>query len=82
MSTREGSLRLLVEKWFDLTAATPVRLTRFSGADAGQRRCVRVEAQSAAGAIAIFFFRHDGGAWSVFPPRTERLAMSTHSSTA
>jgi hypothetical protein len=82
MAIVEGSLRLLVEKWFAPTSATPVRVTRFSRKHPNQRRCVCVEAPREAGTIAIFFFRHDDGTWCVFPPRSERLAMRAYSCAA
>ena len=80
MNIGEQSLRLLVDKWFAPTAATPVQVTRFSRTHANQERCVRVETLRREGAIAIFFFRHDDGAWCVFPPKTPRLTMRAYES--
>jgi hypothetical protein len=82
MNTAEGSLRLLVEKWFAPTPDVPVSVTRFSSTRVNLKRCVRVESMRAEGSIAIFFFRHDDGTWCVFPPRTEHLAMRVYSSAA
>jgi hypothetical protein len=79
MDIAQGSLRLLVEKWFAPTPAAPVRVTRFSPASSNPTRCVRVEALRAVDSIAIFFFRHDDGTWCVCPPRSERPAMRAYS---
>ena len=56
MNIGDHSLRLLVEKWFALTAATPVRVTRFSRKHASHERCVCVETVRKKGAVAIFSF--------------------------
>jgi hypothetical protein len=55
MKTAEGSLRLLVEKWFAPTPETPVSVTRFSLTRSNLKRCVRVESLPSAGSVAIFF---------------------------
>lgn len=54
MNTAEGSLRLLVEKWFAPTPDVPVSVTRFSSTRLNLKRCVRVESMLAEGSIAIF----------------------------
>jgi hypothetical protein len=74
MNTGE-SLRTLIDKWLAPTAASPVRVTRHSRANANQGRCVRVESLQTTGSLAIFFFRHGDGAWRVFPPASVRPAM-------
>lgn len=56
MNIGEHSLRLLVEKWFTLTAATSVRVTRFSRKPPSHERCVCVETVRKEGAVAIFSF--------------------------
>ena len=76
----EKSLRLLVEKWLTPTLATPIRVTRFSRTRANQKRCIRVETLRREGAVAIFFFRHDDGAWCVFPPKLRCLTMRAYES--
>jgi hypothetical protein len=76
MGTVDKSLRSLVEKWFGAIPAMPVRVTRFGSSPSNQRRYVCVEALRPAGLLAIFFFRHDDGAWCVFPPVVKRPEMS------
>jgi hypothetical protein len=78
MNIGEQSLRLLVEKWFAPTAATPVRITRFGRTHANQERCICVETLRPEGSVSIFFFRHDDGAWCVFPPRVRCLTMRAY----
>jgi hypothetical protein len=75
MSTRQQSLRVLVEKWFAATGAIPVRVVSFTRTAAGHRRCVGVEAERQAGPLTLFFFSHDDGSWQVFPPEASRPAM-------
>lgn len=75
MNTSERSLRLVVDKWFTPTTATPVRVTEFGRITSTQRRYVRIEALRPAGLLVIFFFRHDDGSWNVFPPIAEMPAM-------
>jgi hypothetical protein len=70
MNTAERSLRSLVEKWLTSTAATPIRVTRFGRTGSSRGRYVRVDAQRPEGSVWLFFFRHDDGAWQVFPPGT------------
>lgn len=54
MNTAERSLRSLVEKWLTPTAATPVRVIRFSRTGASRRRYARVEVQRPEGSVALF----------------------------
>ncbi|MBC8742913.1 hypothetical protein F6X40_41355 [Paraburkholderia sp. UCT31] len=75
MNTAKRSLRSLVEKWLTPTAATPVRVTRFSRTGASRRRYARVEVQRPEGSVALFFFRHDDGTWQVFPPETRAAGV-------
>ncbi|NKJ49024.1 hypothetical protein CIC12_20250 [Burkholderia sp. SG-MS1] len=75
MGTADKSLRLLVEKWLGPTSSTPVRVTGFGRIPLGQRRYVCVETLRPAGALAIYFFRHDDGTWCVFPPALNHPAM-------
>jgi hypothetical protein len=69
-NTNEQSLRCQVEKWLAPAPATPVHVTEFSRTQWGGRRYVCVE--TADGARALFFFRHDDGSWFVFPPASDR----------
>ena len=77
MNGGEKSLRRLVDKWFAPTPAMPVRVkrVRFSRTPTNDARCICVESARPAGPLAIFFFQHGDGSWSVFPPELERPAM-------
>ena len=74
----EMSLRSQIEKWLGPTPSTPVRVTRLGRARSNQRPCVRIELLLPTGPVGFFFFRHRDGAWCVFPPETERLAMHAY----
>ena len=76
MNTPETSLRRLVEKWFGPDSEMRARVTHFSHSRASRWRYVRVESRRATGELSIFFFRHDDGSWSVFPPETRRPSMN------
>ena len=76
MITRETSLRRLVEKWFGPESEMRARVTLFSHSRASRWRYVCVASSRATGDLSIFFFRHDDGAWSVFPPETKRPTMN------
>ncbi|CAB3666364.1 hypothetical protein [Trinickia soli] len=71
-----SSLRQLVDKWLAPTAAVPARVTHVGRMLHDRHRYVCVEANHHTGTLAIFFFRHDDGAWRVFPPAATRPAMS------
>jgi hypothetical protein len=77
MVRSQTSLRRLVEKWLAPTLAKPVRITRFSRI-ANQRRYICVEAVRPTDMLVIFFFRHDDGAWRVFPPVKYQPAMKAY----
>jgi hypothetical protein len=72
MKSAEICLRSVVEKWF---SAAPVRVARFKWSGMGHSRCVRVEAHSSSKDFSIVFFKHEDGAWRVFPPDGRRAAM-------
>ncbi|MGF6851999.1 hypothetical protein OKW29_000885 [Paraburkholderia sp. CI3] len=74
----ERSLRSLVEKWLGPISASAVRITRFGRAGSNQRPYVHIELLLPTGPVGLFFFRHPDGAWCVFPPETERLAMRAY----
>jgi hypothetical protein len=76
MDTAKQSLRALVEKWLGATNATPVRVLLVHRIRSGRRRCVCIRAERAADSFTLFFFRHDDGAWQVFPPEAVRPSMS------
>jgi hypothetical protein len=67
-NTNGQSLRYQVEKWLGPAPAAHFHVTRFGRTGWTGRRYVRVETSSPAGARALFFFRHDDGNWSIFPP--------------
>jgi hypothetical protein len=64
------SLRCQVEKWLAPAPAIPVHVIEFGRTRWGGSRYVCVE--TADGARALFFFRHDDGDWCVFPPAANR----------
>ncbi|MDR8400441.1 hypothetical protein NE850_29440 [Paraburkholderia sp. USG1] len=76
VNTRETSLRRLVERWFGPDSQMRARVTLFSHSRASRWRYVCVESRRATGELSIFFFRHDDGSWSVFPPQTTRPTMN------
>ena len=78
-NTNEQSLRCQVDKWLAPASATHVHVTRFSRTTGNGRRYVCVETSSPAGVRALFFFRHDDGTWSVFPPTArKRKSITEH----
>ena len=72
MKSAEICLRSVVEKWF---ATAPVRVTRFKWSGIVHSRSVRVEARASSKVFSIVFFKHEDGAWRVFPPDGRRPAM-------
>ena len=76
MEKAERSLRFMVEKWLLMAPSVSVRVTRGSRSRSNLRRYVCVEALQSADAFAIYLFRQGDGTWDVFPPDTERPAMS------
>ena len=78
MKLGESSLRALIDKWLAPTAIAPVHVTRCTFANSSQTRWVLARSSASDGALSIFFFRHDDGAWRVFPPAPRKPEM--HSS--
>jgi hypothetical protein len=78
MKTRERSLRLSVEKWFQSTPAMPVQVFDYGRVMPGGARYVRVGVVRPHGSLAIVFFRHTDGSWSVYPPATRRPSMHAY----
>ncbi|WP_238287660.1 MULTISPECIES: hypothetical protein [Caballeronia] len=76
MNTRETSLRRLVEKWLGPESEMRARVTLFSHSRASRWRYVCVASRRASGELSIFFFRHEDGSWSVFPPQARRPTMN------
>ena len=75
MSSNVVSLRSLIDKWLAPTPTSPISVTRLSYPKGRSMRCVRVESVRSSGALAIFFFQHGDGSWSVSPPELERPTM-------
>jgi hypothetical protein len=78
MSTAEKSLHSLVEKWLAPGARSPIRVVRFGHMGGDSWRYAYVEASTAVGLRAIFFFRHTDGDWCVFPPCVDRPSMTPY----
>lgn len=72
MDGTRQSLRAMADKWLALRADTLVEVTRYAQgrehAHKGKRRCVYIRALGMASEVGLFFFRHDDGAWYIFPP--------------
>jgi hypothetical protein len=79
MVAAEQSLRVLVEKWLGAVSAGHLHVRAIHRLRAGRRRCVCIEVERVSGnpvnAFTLFFFRHDDGAWHIYPPETTRPAM-------
>lgn len=71
MGDERRSLRRIVETWVTPNGLVPVavRVAR----RVGHRRCVEVIGARAAENISLYFFRHDDGAWRVFPQEEASL---------
>ncbi|MGX6998621.1 hypothetical protein [Caballeronia sp. KNU42] len=78
MNIAEKSLHYLVEKWLAPTSARGIHVIQFGRTGFANSRYVRVEASTPSGSHAIFFFRHDDGSWSVFPPASSRPSMTNY----
>ena len=75
MNSPKDSLRAMVEHWLAPDPASGLRVTRFRNRRSKHECYVRVETLTAAGPVALFFFRHRDGVWRIFPPSVERPAM-------
>jgi len=92
MVAAEQSLRGLVEKWLFAVNAGHLHVRSIHRVRAGRRRCVCIEVERASGSTSgstsdsrfspalssftLFFFRHDDGAWHIYPAEAVRPAMS------
>ncbi|MDN7179254.1 hypothetical protein M0D69_14870 [Caballeronia sp. SEWSISQ10-4 2] len=80
MIATEQSLRGLVEKWLDAASAVPLRVHSIHRIRSRRRRCVCIEVERAADFVThsftLYFFRHDNGAWHIYPAEAVRPAMS------
>nr|WP_085489247.1 hypothetical protein [Paraburkholderia susongensis] len=79
MAGGQKSLRVMVEDWLAPDPAKGVRVTEFRNRRSQHECYVCVETLRAAGPVALFFFRHQDGAWRIFPPARERPAMQATS---
>ena len=79
MVASEQSLRVRVEKWLGAVNAGPLHVRSIHRIRAGRHRCVCIEVERTSGSafhsFTLFFFRHDDGAWHVYPPEAVRPAM-------
>jgi hypothetical protein len=80
MVASEQSLRVLVEKWLGAVVAGHLHVHSINRIRAGRHRCVCIEVERASGSASspftLFFFRHNDGAWHVYPAEAVRPAMS------
>ncbi|WP_206951983.1 hypothetical protein [Trinickia acidisoli] len=67
-------LRWVVEKWLAPAPEASIRVERFASGAEGKHH-VRVEIDGPRGTISLHFFRHDDGAWQVFPPEHAGVTM-------
>ncbi|VVD94658.1 hypothetical protein PTE30175_01737 [Pandoraea terrae] len=75
MDTGKTSLRSLIDKWLGPSPERQLGGTRF-GRTANGVRYVSVEVLRMAGPLTIAFFRHEDGAWCVFPPRARQTCTT------
>ncbi|MFX1674818.1 hypothetical protein PWR63_21605 [Paraburkholderia sp. A2WS-5] len=78
MEIRGGSLRAQVEKWLGPISTSRARVTQFSRSRYKTWRYVRVESVCTSSVYEIVFFRHDDGAWRVFPPENRLPAIGQY----
>lgn len=78
MNSGSTSLRGIVEKWLQPTAAAPARVVRMKCGRTSTARCVRVEVRRSSDLYSVLFFRHRDGSWCVFPPQADSPAMAAH----
>ena len=75
MASTRNSLHLMVEQWLAPDPARGVRVIEFRNRRSPRECYVCVETFRTSGPVALFFFRHQDGAWRIFPPNRERPAM-------
>ena len=73
MASAGRSLRRMVEHWLAPDLTKGLRVSQFRRSKSECYVCV--EAISAGGPVAMFFFRHCDGTWCIFPPRPETPTM-------
>ena len=69
MDDTRKSLRAVADKWLALLPDATFHVTRLAHGQKRHRQCVHVRVTRASGEVGMFFFRHDDGAWYIFPPR-------------
>jgi hypothetical protein len=67
--------KLMVESWLTPDPSKGIRVTEFRNRRSSQECYVCVETLKAEGPVTLFFFRHEDGAWRIFPPARERPTM-------
>ncbi|REG50990.1 hypothetical protein B0G80_7467 [Paraburkholderia sp. BL6669N2] len=75
MASANNSLRLMVEQWLAPDPAQAVRVIEFRNRRSRHECYVCVETLRDSGPVTLYFFRHQDGAWRIFPPDRERPAM-------
>ncbi|WP_207003738.1 hypothetical protein [Trinickia mobilis] len=75
MASAGKSLRSTVEHWLAPTSMGTVHVVEFKNQRARRQCYVCVEACTAAGTAAMFFFGHRDGLWCIFPPGRDRPTM-------
>lgn len=78
MNASGKSLRKQIDKWLGPVGSTRICVTRIGRYRSHRSRCVCVEAWRSSGAFSIVFFRHDDGAWHVYPQPTDRPMMNVY----
>jgi hypothetical protein len=80
MIAAEQSLRGLVEKWLGAASSMPLRVHSIHRIRSRRGRCVCIEVERAddftTHSFTLYFFRHDDGAWHIYPAEAVRPAMS------
>ena len=84
MLASKQSLRVLVEKWLGAASAGHLHVRSIHRLRAGRNPCVCIAVERTSrltvsfefSTFTLFFFRHDDGAWHVYPPEATRPAMS------
>ena len=74
MAEKRTSLRTQIDKWLAPTLLTPLHVAQF-GRTTNGGRYVSIAVLRADGPLTIAFFRHEDGAWCVFPPRVRQRWM-------
>ncbi|HVW53269.1 MULTISPECIES: hypothetical protein [unclassified Trinickia] len=67
-------LRMVVDKWLAPAPEASIRVERCAAGSQRKHR-VRVQVDGPRGTTSLYFFRHDDGAWYVFPPEQSGITM-------